>query len=388
MQEREIKKIEYDNDWPIVAICYDFDKTLSPKDMQNFSLIPKLKCKINLFWTEAGELAKKNGMDKIIAYMKLIVDKAKAVKEKITISDFNELGKTIELFNGVDSWFDRINDIGKSLQINVEHYIISAGLKEIIDGTPIRKYFTGVYASEFYYDEYGAPCWPCQVVNYTSKTQYLFRISKNCLDLSDEDRVNNYIADSLRRIPFKRFIYIGDSETDIPAMKIVKQGGGTSIGVYNPNTCKMDKVSKLLQQDRIDFLMPADYSENSRIENVLKMVLEKIKKEFDVEELNDKQKDFVNDLDELDSFIDYTKDFLSESKLNLEDIKKLEKQGKKIIKRIKKERIDKHLNVAGELEINTYFNEKKQELEKIFEDKTKKLLKHKKANEARDKEQD
>ena len=116
MQEREIKKIEYDNDWPIVAICYDFDKTLSPKDMQNFSLIPKLKCKINPFWKEAGALAKKNGMDKIIAYMKLIVDKAKAVKEKITRSDFNELGKTIELFNGVDSWFDRINDILSSFQ--------------------------------------------------------------------------------------------------------------------------------------------------------------------------------------------------------------------------------------------------------------------------------
>ena len=171
-------------------------------------------------------------------------------------------------------------------------------------------------------------------------------------------------------------------------MKIVKHGGGTSIGVYNPNTCKMDKVSKLLQQERIDFLMPADYSANSRIENVLKMVLEKIKIEFDVDELNDKQKDFVNDLDELDSFIDYTKDFLSDSKLDLKDIKNLEKQGKKIIKKIKKERIDKHLNIAGELEINTYFNEKKQELEKIFEDKTKKLLKKEKANEARDKKQD
>lgn len=385
MQEKEIKKNEYDNDWPVVAICYDFDKTLSPKDMQNFSLIPKLKCTINRFWEEAGGLAKENGMDKIIAYMKLIVDKAQAVKEKITRDDFNELGKTIELFNGVDSWFNRINDIGKSLQVNVEHYIISAGLKEIIDGTPIRKYFTEVYASEFYYNEYGAPCWPCQVVNYTSKTQYLFRISKNCLDLSDEDSVNNYIADSLRRIPFKRFIYIGDSETDIPAMKIVKQGGGISIGVYNPKTCKMDKVSKLLQQDRIDFLVPADYSANSRIENVLKMALEKIKKEFDVNVFNDKQKAFVNDLDELDSFIENMKAFLSDPKLDLKGIKHLERQGKNTIERIKKKRIDRYLNVVGELEINTYFNEKKQELEMIFEGKKKKLLKKGKLNEARDK---
>ena len=221
-----MKKIKegkiYDNDWPIVAICYDFDKTLSPKDMQEFGLIPKLKCKAKSFWKESNTMAKDNGMDKILAYMKVIVDKA---GEKIRISreDFNGLGKSIELFNGVETWFDRINAIAEKLKINVEHYIISAGLKEIVEGTSIAKYFTQIYASEFYYNQYGIPRWPCQVVNYTSKTQYLFRISKDCLDLSDEDSINDYIPHKERRIPLKRFIYIGDSETDIPAMKIVKQ---------------------------------------------------------------------------------------------------------------------------------------------------------------------
>ena len=146
----------YSNNWPIVAICYDFDKTLSPKDMQEFGLIPKLKCKVGAFWKESNGIAKEKGMDKILSYMKVIIDKAQGLGDKVTIrrEDFNELGKSIELFQGVDTWFERINAIAEELQINVEHYIISAGLKEIIEGTSIAKYFTQVYASEFYYNQY------------------------------------------------------------------------------------------------------------------------------------------------------------------------------------------------------------------------------------------
>lgn len=182
------------------------------------------------FWQESNAYAEKNGMDRILAYMKLILDKA-GNDIRITESDFKKLGKSIELFSGVETWFERINDIAKEMEINVEHYIISAGLKEIIEGTPIAKFFTEIYASAFAYGTYKQPIWPKQVVNYTSKTQYLFRISKDCLDLSDEDSINEFKPDAERRIPFRNFIYIGDSETDIPAMKIVKKGGGTSIGV-------------------------------------------------------------------------------------------------------------------------------------------------------------
>ena len=310
---RKIKEGKiYDNEWPIVAICYEFDKTLSPKDMQEFGLLPKLKCKATSFWKESNKMAKDNGMDKILAYMKLIIDKAKGLGDKVRIKreDFNELGKTIELFNGVESWFDRINTIAKELEINVEHYIISAGLKEIIEGTSIADCFTQVYASEFYYNQYDEPKWPCQVVNYTSKTQYLFRISKDCLDLSDEDSINDYIPHKERRIPLKCFIYIGDSETDIPAMKIVKQGGGTSIGVYNPEKCNLERVKKLLKQERIDFLMPADYSEGSKIENIVKAVLKKVKAESYLSFYNGQQEAFVDSLDEVEKFVVYTKDLL------------------------------------------------------------------------------
>lgn len=370
---KESKK--YNNNWPIVAICYDFDKTLSPKDMQNFGLIPKLGCKVSSFWKSSNKLAKDQGMDKILAYMKLIIDKAQGQDEKIARDDFNELGKTIELFQGVETWFERINEIANGLEINVEHYIISAGIKEIIEGTSIAKYFTEIYASEFYYDQYGKPVWPCQVVNYTSKTQYLFRINKDCLDLSDEDSVNDYIPDEFRRIPFKHFIYIGDSETDIPAMKIVKQGGGVSIGVYNPVSCNIEKVTNLLQQERIDFLMPANYTEGSKIEETVKSILKKIRSNFDLSELNRCQRDFVNDLDKVEDFIDYTHRYLAGSELSESENDSTEKQAKRILKKIKKDLLEEHSNIVGNLEIETFIKQKEEIVKNLFDEKRKRIRK-------------
>lgn len=363
------------NNWPIVAMCYDFDKTLSPKDMQNFGLIPKLGCKINSFWKESNKIAKEYGMDKILTYMKLIVDKAQSRNKKLAREDFKNLGKTIELFAGVDTWFERINKIAETLEINVEHYIISAGLKEIIEGTPIAKYFTQIYASEFYYDQYGRPMWPCQVVNYTTKTQYLFRINKNCLDLSDEESVNQFIPDEARRIPISNFIYIGDSETDIPAMKIVKQGGGTSIGVYNPINCDLDKVKLLLKQNRIDYLMPADYSANSRIEKVVSSILSEIHAKFELNYLHSQQREFITDLEDVDEFTEYTEQFLSDGDLSLEDIDRVEKQSKKIIKKLKKEIINTHAKVGGTTEIDLFVAKKQEYLKHKFDEKRKKINK-------------
>lgn len=370
----------YDNNWPIVAICYDFDKTLSPKDMQNFGLIPKLGCKVAAFWRASNKLAKERGMDKILAYMKLIIDNAELQNQTITRADFNELGKTIELFKGVESWFERVNAIASELKINVEHYIISAGIKEIIEGTSIAQYFTEIYASEFYYDQNGKPVWPCQVVNYTSKTQYLFRINKDCLDLSDEESVNDYIPDSSRRIPLKHFIYIGDSETDIPAMKIVKQGGGFSIGVYNPKSCNIEKVTNLLQQERIDFLMPANYTEGSKIEQTVESILKKIRSNHDLSELNKAQKNFVSDLDKVDNFISYTDKYLSDSEISTTESNKTEKQSKRVLKKIKKDLLNEHSNVVGELEIETFMKKKEKQVTSLFAGKRKEIQKSKLKN--------
>lgn len=365
-----------ENKQPIVAICYDFDKTLSPKDMQNFSLIPKLGCDVDEFWKESNEIAKQKNMDNILSYMKLIVDKAQSGGLKISSEDFKALGKSIELFAGVESWFDRINQIAKSLGIKVEHYIISAGLKEIIQGTPIAEQFERIFASEFCYDEYGRPVWPCRVVNYTTKTQYLFRINKGCLDLSNENSVNEYIPNEERRIPMSNFIYIGDSETDIPAMKIVKQGGGTSIGVYNPTNCDIDKVKMLIKQDRIDYLLPADYSAGSKIENTVKSILNEIHSRCELQKLHLQQFYFADALEEIEDYVEYT-DMIISSDL-FEDIDSLKRQSQKMLRKLKQEISAEYANLGVQAEIDSFVKKQQKHLNNKFKEKKQSLDKKEK----------
>lgn len=359
-------------DWPIVAICYDFDKTLSPKDMQEFSLLPKLKCDAKEFWTESNEFAKKASIDKILSYMKLILEKAKSCHVPLKESDFNEMGRDIVLFDGVETWFDRINKIAEKLELNVEHYIISAGLKEIIEGSSIAKNFTHIYASSFYYAEYDEPIWPGQVVNYTTKTQYLFRISKNCLDLSDEDQINEFVPEDERRIPFKNFIYIGDSETDIPAMRIIKNSGGTSIGVYNKETGNLDKVRKLLENGRIDFFAPADYTEKSQIENIVESVLNKIKAQSVMKKLAEAQGSFVDKLDDIEYLYYYTEDYLDDNELSIDELKYIKKQANQMLQRKKRKLINEETWVPKETG-EKFIGETKAMFNTLFQDKEKKI---------------
>ena len=287
----EIEKVN--DKRPVIAMCYDFDKTLSPKDMQEYTLFDHLGVESGAFWRESNDFAKRKGMCRTLSYMKLVLDKFKRKSDDITLTraDFKNMGKAVDLFKGVDTWFDRINSYGEEKGVVVEHYIISAGLKEIIEGTTIRPYFKEVYASCFYYDKSDVPVWPEQVVNYTQKTQYLFRINKGCLDLGDEDSVNKASPDDARRIPFSRFIYIGDSDTDIPAMKVVKKEKGFSIGVFNPD--KYDgalKVCALLDQDRINFFAPADYTSGSVLEVYVKKAIDQIKANSEIVEVTNAQK--------------------------------------------------------------------------------------------------
>lgn len=352
--------------WPIVAICYDFDKTLSPKDMQDYSLLPKLNCSAAEFWPQSNALAREQGMDKILSYMHLIITKARAKDVRITQKDFRAMGKEIELFRGVDTWFDRIDAIAESLRVNVEHYIISAGLKEIVEGTPIARYFTEIYASSFVYSKYGEPIWPRQVVNYTTKTQYLFRISKNCLDLGDEDSVNEYIGDDERRIPFRNFIYIGDSETDIPAMKIVKNGGGTSIGVYNAESGSLDRVRKLLEQKRIDYLLPADYGQGSRLERVVSDIIRKIDADENLNRLNRVQSAYVRELEEIEYLEKYTKTFLENNELSEEEAENIERQAQDILRRAKR-RLHQYEEFAPNVTNDRFIAEVSEKVMRLFD---------------------
>ena len=363
----------YGDNLPIVAFCYDFDKTLSPKDMQNFGLIPKLGCEIDEFWHQSDELAHHNGMDKILSYMKLIIDKARLADISIKRADFVELGKSIELFPGVDSWFDRINKIAEEIGVHVEHYIISAGIKEIIEGTSIAKYFTEIYASSFLYDESGAPVWPSQVVNYTTKTQHLYRISKDCLDLSDEESVNEHIDDEARRIPFRNFVYFGDSETDIPAMRIVKKGGGVAIGVYNAETVDMRKVSKLLKQDRINFLMPAVYQEGSKIENLVESILKKIKATENLTALTKQQDEYVTKWENYGSLVEYTESLLENEEFSEEDIESYRAQARQSLNQLRKDMLREFSGMVEPDELKRLFKERRKSLMKIFTDKLKEI---------------
>jgi len=261
-----------------VTIMYDFDETLAPGNMQEYAFIPNLNIDTGEFWKECYEFGKSNNMDSILSYMYVMVKMAKDKNLKINRQEFLKQGKLIHYFEGIDTWFKRINDYGKKLGLTVEHYIISCGLKEIIEGTSIAKEFKRIYACNFAYDKDNNPIWPNLAINYTSKTQYIYRIRKQQLDkLYDSYELNEYINDRSLVIPHSNMIYIGDGETDVPCMKIVKNEGGHSICVYNPNSEKKQKIAnKLYRDNRVNFIAPADYKEHSKIDSIIKSILDKI----------------------------------------------------------------------------------------------------------------
>ncbi len=258
---------------PILAICYDFDKTLSPDDMQAQGYIQSIDYEVAEFWEESNELARKNDMDQNLAYMYMMATNARG-KLLFTKDTLREQGSKVKLFPGVNTWFNRINNYGKSKGVVVEHYIISSGLKEMIEGTEVADEFKKIYASSFYFDKDGVAVWPAQVVNYTNKTQFLFRIEKGILDINDQ-AVNSYFQPNQYRVPFRNMVYIGDSDTDIPCMKLVNTNGGHSIGVYNSKTKDKSKVFRMLEENRIKYYEPADYKKDSKLENLIKMIIDR-----------------------------------------------------------------------------------------------------------------
>ncbi len=259
----------------VLAVCYDFDKTLSPTDMQAQGYIQSVGYDVDEFWKKTNVLASENDMDGNLAYMYVMMDEARGrlIFNRESLADY---GSKVKLFPGVAEWFDRINAYGKEKGITVEHYIISSGLKEMIDGTEIARKgaFKKVYASSFYYDERGVAVWPAQVINYTNKTQFLFRIEKGVLDIND-DGVNEYFAPEKLRVPFRNMVYIGDSDTDIPCMKLVNVNGGHSIGVYNPETGDKARVHKMLSDNRIRYFAPADYRDGSELDGLVRAIIDK-----------------------------------------------------------------------------------------------------------------
>lgn len=269
------KDIRIKEDRPVLAICYDFDKTLSPDDMQAQGYIQSVGYDIGDFWRESNELAEANEMDQNLAYMYKMIEESEG-KFAFNKAMLQEYGSKVSLFPGVEEWFERIREYGKERGVIVEHYIISSGLKEMIEGTSVAKAgaFEKIYASSFYFNEKGAAKWPAQVVNYTNKTQFLFRIEKGALDVNDSAVNENFAPEDIR-VPFRNMVYIGDSDTDIPCMKLVNTYGGHSIGVYNSETMEKAKVHKMMRDRRIKYYAPADYSDGSELDELIKAIIDR-----------------------------------------------------------------------------------------------------------------
>ena len=259
---------------PIIAFLYDFDKTLCTTDMQNYAFIPSLGMTPAEFWAEANGFGRQNRIDGILAYMYIMLREAERKKLPFTREDLVEKGRQIELFPGVESWFSRINAFGEAQGVRVEHYVISSGLREIIEGSSISHEFKEIYASEFYYDETGRPVWPKLAVNFTAKTQFVYRINKGVLDVSDDKTLNDSMPDDSKRIPFPNMIYMGDGLSDVPCMKMMRAYGGQAIAVYQD--ANRTGVEELLAKKRVDFIFPADYREGRALEETARNIIRKM----------------------------------------------------------------------------------------------------------------
>ena len=283
MQSREYER-KHKEELPVIAICYDFDKTLTPDDMQAQGFIQSVGYDVPEFWKESNGLAENNDMDQNLAYMFKMMEAAEG-QVLFTKDSLKRYGAQVRLFPGVESWFQRIRKYGEEHGVIVEHYIISSGLKEMIEGTTIANEVEKIYASSFLYNEKRVAKWPTQVVNYTNKTQFLFRIEKGVLDINDLG-VNEAFAPENIRVPFRNMVYIGDSDTDIPCMKVVNSNGGHSIGVYNADTQDKAKVYKMMREGRIRYFAPSDYSEGSQLDELVKAIIDRTVTNEKLEEIH------------------------------------------------------------------------------------------------------
>lgn len=272
---------------PIIAIMYDFDKTLSTTDMQNYTLIPNLGMTPAEFWGKTTEFSNKTGVERILSYMYMMIEEAKKQGIKLTREYLRSCGKNIKFYPGVSTWFKRINDYAESKGIIIEHYLVSSGTIEIVEGCSIYDCFTKAYGCEYYYNDNDEPVWPKLAINYTQKTQFFFRIAKGVTNLSDDNSVNE--KNKELRIPTRNIIYVGDGMTDIACMTLVKKNGGKSIAVYPEKDA--DKVRQIYKDGRVNFICNADYSAGSNMEKVVKLIIDSVET---LEEIEKKEKILAN----------------------------------------------------------------------------------------------
>ncbi len=262
---------------PTIALIYDFDGTLAPGNMQEYDFIPAVGKSNREFWSEANALAEEQDADMVLTYMARMIQSARSTGLSLRREAFRESGRRVTLYRGVREWFGRINRYGAGRGFRILHYINSSGLKEIIEGTEIAGEFRKIYACSFLYDVDGIAYWPAVAVNYTNKTQFIFKINKGVESVYDATLVNRYIPEDDRPVPFRRMIYVGDGTTDIPCMKLVKNYGGHSIAVYSPDRKGARReMAQLIHDDRVSHVCPADYTEGSEMDRLVKTIIDKI----------------------------------------------------------------------------------------------------------------
>lgn len=267
-----------------VALVYDFDGTLSPHNMQEYGVLGALHLQPEAFWGKVQELQRRKKVSQILGYMWQLLEESHRAKLQLTRSELARHGAKIDFFPGVVDWFDRTRKQAASMGLQLEHNIISSGLEEMIEGCRIRDAFDHVFASSYLYNEAGCAVWPRLALDYTLKTQFLFRISKGAYDVSDDAAVNEYMSEGARHVPFSRIVYLGDGMTDVPCMRLVKQLGGYSLAVYNEtDPASREQAQKLVDDQRVQSAVPADYTENSQLSQLLERILSRIAAETRLE---------------------------------------------------------------------------------------------------------
>jgi len=261
-----------------IALVYDFDGTLSPQPMQEYTVLPKIGVAPVEFWAMVNREARETESDPMLVYMRHIIEALERVKVDVKREDFAAMARAIEYFPGVATWFGRINAYVRKRsrgQVKVQHYLISAGQKEILDGVSIRRHFKRIYASEYHFNHHGVATFPKLLVTDTMKTQFLFRINKGLESLNDS--INEHMPESERPIPFQNIIYVGDGMTDVPSMALTKKSGGHTVAVYDPRKASQRAVcEKLLHAGRADFLAEADFRKSSKLSRRVELLLDAV----------------------------------------------------------------------------------------------------------------
>ena len=261
-----------------IALVYDFDGTLSPQPMQEYTVLPKIGVEPGEFWAMVNREARETESDPMLVYMRHILEALERVRVDVKREDFAAMARAIEYFPGVPTWFARMNAYVRRRsrgQAKLVHYLISAGQKEILEGVSIRKHFKRIYASEYHFNHHGVATFPKLLVTDTVKTQFLFRINKGLESLNES--INEHMPEAERPIPFQNIVYVGDGMTDVPSMALTKKSGGHTVAVYNPkNRSQRATCEKLLHAGRADFLAEADFRKSSKLTRRVELLLDAI----------------------------------------------------------------------------------------------------------------